>query len=51
MGIKLMIIKLRKYNKIGQLLIENRTAGSQGHVRYRDGGWEASVTRVAVCMG
>src|SRR5882724_9640047 len=32
-GIRLMIIKLRKYNEIGELLIENRTAGFQGHVR------------------
>ena len=46
-----MIIKLRKYNEIRELLIENRTAGSQGHVSYWDRGWEASVTRAAVCMG
>jgi len=46
-----MIIELRKYNDLRELLIENRTAGSQGHVSYRDRGWEASVTRVAVCMG
>jgi len=36
MGIRLMIIKLRKYNEIGELLIENRTAGSQAQVSYRD---------------
>jgi len=45
-----MIIKLRKYNKIRELLIENRTTGSQVHVSYQDGGQEASVTRVAVHM-
>jgi len=46
-----MIIELRKYNKIGELLIENRTTGSQAQVSYRDEVWEASVTRAAVCMG
>ena len=46
-----MIIELRKYNKIRELLIENITTGSQVHVSYQDGGQEASVTRVAVCMG
>ena len=51
MGIRLMIIKLRKYSEIGELLIENRTTGSQGHVSYQDRGQEASVTRVAVHMG
>ena len=49
MGIRLMIIKLRKYNKIGELLIENRTAGSQ--VSYQDVVREVSVTRAAVHMG
>ena len=46
-----MIIELRKYNEIRELHIENRTAASQGHVSYWDGGWEASVTRAAVHMG
>jgi len=46
-----MIIELRKYNEIGELLIENRTAGSQGCMSYQEGGQEASVTRAAVCMG
>jgi len=46
-----MIIKLRNYNEIRELLIENITAGSQGHVSYQDGGQKASVTRVAFCMG
>ena len=37
--------------KIGELLIENRTTGSQGHVGYQDGDQRVSVTRVAVHMG
>jgi len=48
---RLMIIELGKYNEIGELLIENRTTGSPGHVCYWDGGQKVSVTRVAVCMG
>src|SRR5882724_11772035 len=51
MGIRLMIIELRKYNEIGGLLIENRTAGSQAQVSYQDVFREASVTRAAVHMG
>ena len=46
-----MIIELRKYNEIRELLIENRTTVSQGHVSYWDRGWQASVTRAAVHMG
>jgi len=46
-----MIIKLERYNKIGELLIENRTTGLQGHICYWDGGQRVSVTRAAVCMG
>ena len=46
-----MIIELVKYNEIGELLIENRATGSQGHVCYQDGGQRVSVTKVAVCMG
>ena len=46
-----MIIELGKYNEIEELLIENRTAGSQGHVSYWDGDWRVSVTRAAVHMG
>jgi len=34
-----MIIKLRKYNDIRELLIENRATGLQGHICYQDGGW------------
>jgi len=50
-GQRLMIIELERYNKIGELVIENRTTGSQGHVCYWDRGWRVSVTRVAVHMG
>ena len=45
-----MIIKLGNYNKVRELLINNRTTGSQGHVHYWDGDWRVSVTRVAVHM-
>jgi len=51
MGIRLMIIKLRKYNEAKELLIETRTAGSQAQVSYWDGVREAPVTRAAVHMG
>ena len=51
MGKRLMIIELRRYNKIGELLIENRTTGSQAQVSYQDVVWETSVTRAAVRMG
>jgi len=51
MGIRLMIIELRKYNEIGELLIENRTTESQAQVSYQDEVQEASVTRAAVHMG
>ena len=51
MGIRLMIIKLGKYNEIRKLLIENGTAGFQAQISYWDIVWEASVTRVAVHMG
>jgi len=50
MGIRLMIIELRKYNEIGELLIWNRTTGSQAQVSYQDEVWGASVTRAAVHM-
>jgi len=46
-----MIIELRKYNEIRELLIGNRTTRSQVQVSYRDIVWVASVTRAAVCMG
>jgi len=51
MGKRLMIIELGKYNEIGELLIENRTTGTQGHVHYQDIDQRVSVTRAAVCMG
>ena len=47
----IMIIKLRKYNEIGELLIEEGTTESQAQVIYQNGGWEASVTGAAVHMG
>ena len=40
-----MIIKLRKYNEIRDLLIENGTTGSQAQVSYWDVLQEVSVTR------
>ena len=40
MGIRLMIIELRKYNEIGILLIRTGTTGSQAQVSYWDGVWE-----------
>ena len=43
-----MIIELERYNEIRELLIGNRTTGSQGHVCYWDGGWRVSVTTAAV---
>ena len=46
-----MIIKLERYNKIRELIIENRTTGSQGHICYQGGDQRVSVTIVAVCMG
>ena len=46
-----MIIKLGKYNEVGELLIGNRAAESQAQVSYQDVVQEASVTRDAVCMG
>jgi len=51
MGIRLMIIELRKYNEIRELLIGDRVTELQAQVSYQDEVWEASVTRVAVHMG
>jgi len=45
-----MIIELEKYNEIRELLIENRTTGSQGHICYQYGGQRVCVTRAAVHM-
>jgi len=50
MGIRLVIIKLERYNEVGELLIKNRIMGLQPHVRYRDRDRRVSVTGVAVCM-
>src|SRR5882724_7528641 len=49
-GERLMIIELGKYNSAEELLIETRTAGSQGHVCNWDRDRRISVTRAAVCM-
>ena len=51
MGIRLMIIELRKYNEIRELLIRDRTTGLQAQVSYQDMVWKGSVTRAAVHMG
>ena len=50
MGIRLMIIKLRKYIEVGELLLEKGITGSQAQVIYRDGDWSVSAIRVAVHM-
>jgi len=51
MGIRLIIIELRKYNKIRELLIKNRTTGLQAQVSYWGRVQEALVTMAAVHMG
>jgi len=51
MGIRLMIIEMGRYNKIGELLMGNRTTGLQAQVSYRDRFQVTSVTRAAICMG
>ena len=50
-GKRLMIIKLERYNKIRELLIEIGITGLQGHICYWDGGKRVSVTMAAVHMG
>ena len=50
MGIRLMIIELKKYIKVRELLIEKGTTGSQAQVIYWDRDQRVSVTRVAVHM-
>ena len=50
MGIRLMIIELRRYSEIGELHIEKGTTGSQAQVSYRDEVWRTSTTRAAVRM-
>ena len=46
-----MIIKLERYNKVGELLIGKRTTGLQVQVIYWDRVREALVTMAAVHMG
>jgi len=46
-----MVINLERYNEFRTLLIETDATGSWRHVHYWDGGWEVSVTMVAVHMG
>ena len=48
---RLMIIELRKYNKVEALLIETASTGSHKHSCYWDGGRKISVAMVAVHMG
>ena len=43
MGTRLMIIELRKYIEVRELLIEDGTTGSQAQVIYQDGDQMASV--------
>ena len=50
MGIRLMIIELRKYIEVGELLIEKGTTGLQAQVVYWDEDRRVSVTRAAVRM-
>jgi len=45
-----MIIELGRNKDIRELLIENRTTGTQGHICYWNGGQMVSGTRAAVCM-
>ena len=39
MGIRLMIIKLKKYKETRELLIENGATGSQAPIRMDTGGY------------
>ena len=45
-----MIIELRKYIEVGELLIEKESTGSQAQLIYRGGDQRVSVTRAAVHM-
>jgi len=51
MGTRLMIIKLRKYNEIGELLYGEENHRVAGTSKLLGQGPEAPVTRAAVCMG
>ena len=48
MGIRLMIIELKKYIEVRELLIGKGTTRSQAQVIYQDGDKRVSVTRAAV---
>jgi len=50
MGTRLMIIELRKYIEVGEILIESEITGLQAQVSYWNRDRRVSVTRVAVCM-
>ena len=50
MGTRLMIIELRKYIEVRELLIEMGTTSSQAQVIYWDRDWRVPVTRAAVPM-
>ena len=50
MGIRLMIIKLRKYIEVREPLIESGITGLQAQVSYQNEDQRVSVTRVAVHM-
>ena len=50
-GQRLMLIKLKRYNKIRELLIQMAVTGSQEHICYWGGGQRVSVTMAAVHMG
>jgi len=50
-GKRLMIIELRKYIEVGELLIEKGSTVSQAQVIYRVEDQRVSVTRAAVRIG
>src|SRR5882724_7529153 len=50
MGKRLIIIELRKYIEVGELLIEKGSTVSQVQVIYRGEDRRVSVTRAAVCI-
>jgi len=50
-GKRIVIIELKRYNEVRELLIGKAATGSQGHIGYWDRGWRVYVTMAAVCMG
>jgi len=46
-----MIIELRKYNEVRELLIEIEPQGCRDMYAIQVGGWRVSVTTMAVHMG